>query len=207
MKVCETCGTSDRNKRGDCKRCANIRVARWRSENPEKAKASTARWRSNNREQSIKMCAEWRLRFPERQRAATKRWEANHPEQRKYYMKAYLKKWQADNSERRKEASRQWWKSHPEVRRINESKRRAMKRGNGGSLSKELVEKVFILQMGKCPWCRQPLGDNYALDHRMPLALGGANEDRNMQLLRSKCNLQKHAKHPIDFMQSRGFLL
>jgi hypothetical protein len=25
--------------------------------------------------------------------------------------------------------------------------------------------------------------------------------------LRSRCNQQKHAKHPVDFMQERGFLL
>ncbi len=27
------------------------------------------------------------------------------------------------------------------------------------------------------------------------------------KLLRSKCNHEKHAKHPVDFMQERGFLL
>jgi len=41
----------------------------------------------------------------------------------------------------------------------------------------------------------------------MPLALGGANADDNIQLLRSTCNQQKHAKHPVDFMQQKGFLL
>lgn len=41
----------------------------------------------------------------------------------------------------------------------------------------------------------------------MPLALGGANEDWNIQLLRQRCNNQKKAKHPVDFMQSKGYLL
>lgn len=41
----------------------------------------------------------------------------------------------------------------------------------------------------------------------VPLALGGTNTDGNMQLLRSTCNQKKHAKHPVDFMQQRGFLL
>lgn len=56
-------------------------------------------------------------------------------------------------------------------------------------------------------YCGKPLGDAYHLDHVMPLALGGSNTDDNMQLLRDRCNLQKHAKHPVDFMQERGFLL
>jgi 5-methylcytosine-specific restriction endonuclease McrA len=45
------------------------------------------------------------------------------------------------------------------------------------------------------------------MDHIIPLALGGANTDDNIQLLRATCNLQKHTKHPIDFMQQRGYLL
>jgi 5-methylcytosine-specific restriction endonuclease McrA len=53
----------------------------------------------------------------------------------------------------------------------------------------------------------QPLGDNYHLDHITPITLGGSNTDDNMQLLRQRCNNQKYNKHPIDFMQSRGFLL
>jgi len=53
----------------------------------------------------------------------------------------------------------------------------------------------------------QPLGDDFHMDHIMPIALGGSNTDDNMQLLRKECNLQKQAKHPIDFMQSRGLLL
>jgi len=36
---------------------------------------------------------------------------------------------------------------------------------------------------------------------------GGANDRANLQLLCGSCNKSKHAKDPIDFMQSRGFLL
>lgn len=45
------------------------------------------------------------------------------------------------------------------------------------------------------------------MDHIVPLALGGSNTDGNIQLLRATCNQQKHAKHPVVFMQERGFLL
>lgn len=40
-----------------------------------------------------------------------------------------------------------------------------------------------------------------------PLARGGTNQRTNLQLLCPPCNLSKSAKDPIDFMQSRGFLL
>ena len=91
--------------------------------------------------------------------------------------------------------------------RINCQNRRARKIAVGGKLSKGLTEKLYKLQRGKCACCGKLLGDNYHLDHRMPIALGGANEDWNIQLLRSTCNHEKHAKHPIDFMQERGYLL
>lgn len=85
--------------------------------------------------------------------------------------------------------------------------RRARKRGSGGAISKDLEARLLALQRGLCPCCGKPLKDDYHLDHIVPLALGGAHSDENMQLLRSKCNLQKHAMHPIEFMQRKGFLL
>lgn len=106
---------------------------------------------------------------------------------------ARMKKWRAD---------------HPEAVRTIRQNRRARKLAAGGTLSTDIAERLLKLQRGKCACgCDQPLGDDYHLDHRMPLALGGTNTDDNMQLLRKRCNLQKHAKHPVDFMQSRGFLL
>jgi 5-methylcytosine-specific restriction endonuclease McrA len=45
------------------------------------------------------------------------------------------------------------------------------------------------------------------LDHIIPLARGGKNEYRNMQVTCPTCNRQKHSKDPIEFMQSRGYLL
>lgn len=98
--------------------------------------------------------------------------------------------------------------ANPEANRIKWQNRRARKRESGGTLSKGLAERLFQLQRGKCACgCKQPLGDNYHRDHIIPLALGGTNTDDNMQLLTATCNLSKGAKHPIDFMQSRGYLL
>lgn len=74
-------------------------------------------------------------------------------------------------------------------------------------MSSGLAIRLYKLQRGKCACCGLPLGDDYHLDHIMPLALGGTNTDDNIQLLRAKCNMQKSAKHPVDFMQQRGFLL
>ena len=64
-------------------------------------------------------------------------------------------------------------------------------------ISQELSENKF----------RERLQALQHLDHIMPLALGGSNTDDNIQLLRARCNLQKRAKHPVDFMRERGYLI
>lgn len=112
------------------------------------------------------------------------------------------------NPEKNIASCAKWRAANKMARRILDNNRNARKREVGGKLSQGLAERLFKLQRGKCACgCMQPLGENYQLDHRMPVALGGANEDWNIQLLRATCNQQKHAKHPIDFMQSRGFLV
>ena len=97
--------------------------------------------------------------------------------------------------------------ANPEAKRIQNQTRRANELRVGGKLSRGLSGKLFKLQKGKCPCCGFALGKNFHMDHIIPLSRGGSNTDENMQLLRSRCNQQKTNLHPVDFMQSRGFLL
>lgn len=110
------------------------------------------------------------------------------------------------NAEKIRERHKQWSKDNPEHCCRNSHNRRAKKLSIGGVLSNNLSEKLLILQKGRCACCRDQL-KKYHLDHIMPLALNGSNTDDNMQLLCPVCNHQKHAKHPIEFMQSKGYLL
>lgn len=201
MKTCTQCGevkpTSQFSKRAssrdglqpNCKACANIVSAAWRAANPEKAKAGVAKWIAAN---------------PEKRKATNTAWvSSNHDK-----VKASSAKWRAANPDNKKAHNRKWSSANPEAGRAYNRNRRARKREAGGKLSSGLSDKLFALQRGKCACgCLQPLGDDFHMDHVMPLALGGSNTDDNMQLLRSICNRQKHAKHPVEFMQSRGFLL
>ncbi len=117
-----------------------------------------------------------------------------------------IARWQRENPGKANAKSAKWRIAHPEIRRTYHQNRRARKRASGGVISPDLAERLFKLQRGKCACCKQPLGNDYHLDHIMPLALGGTNTDDNIQLLRAKCNLQKSAKHPIDYMRENGFL-
>lgn len=120
---------------------------------------------------------------------------------------AYMKNYRDTHKEKMSEIARNFRINNPNYSRITYHNRDKRIKENGGKLSKDLSEKLYILQKGICPCCNEVLGKYFHLDHIMPIALGGKNEDWNIQLLHQKCNNKKYAKHPIDFMQSLGFLL
>ena len=146
----------------------------------------------------------WRKANREKYNATSAMWSAANSEKQKTIYATYRQN-NLDECRARCSAHK---KSHPEIARTNQQNRRAREIASGGSLSKNIIKKLYTLQRGKCACgCKQPLGDDFHLDHRMPLALGGSNTDDNMQLLTATCNMQKGKKHPVDFMQQRGFLL
>lgn len=63
------------------------------------------------------------------------------------------------------------------------------------------------------PVCKANLKKTgFHLDHIVPLrprngGTPGRYEDKNAQLTCPKCNLKKHNKSPIQFMQEMGYLL
>lgn len=92
--------------------------------------------------------------------------------------------------------------------RRDERKRlkRAKRRAGGGRLSWGIVRRLMKAQGGLCVYCRCEISTAYHLDHILPLALGGKNEDQNVQLLCGPCNISKGAKHPVDFANGLGLL-
>lgn len=197
---------------------SNTYGAAYRKANPEKIKATNNAWRKANPEKTKAHSTAYNAAHREERKSFAAAYAKAHPDKIKERFAAYYvankcqlnertKAWRASNPEKVKDAAAAWRSANPDARRIIEQNRRARKRANGGVLSKDIATKLFKLQKGKCPCCSKPLGDNYHLDHIVPVVLGGANEDWNMQLLTQRCNNQKHAKPPIDFMQSKGFLL
>lgn len=197
IKKCTKCGESkptiefskDASKRDGlscrCKACDAAQHLAYRAANLDKVRAKSAAYCAANRERARARAAAW--------------YAANQEKQAAY---------RAANTEKRKAVTAAWRAANPEAYRIYDHNRRARKLASGGKLSSGLADKLFKLQRGKCACgCKQPLGDDYHLDHRMPLALGGSNTDDNMQLLTATCNLQKSTKHPVDFAQQRGLLL
>ncbi len=202
--ACKKCGSIEKTSRGDeCKTCANVRSAIWRSKNKDKAKRAVSDWVKKNPEKKKQSDAIWASQNKDKRRASYEKWMKLHPNaQSKNNAEWYL-----NNKDRRKQTNLNWCLKNPGAQRRNAQTRRARKAKSNGVLSKQLSEKLFKLQNGKCPCCGKSLGSDFHMDHVIPLVLGGLNTDSNIQLLTSTCNLQKNAKHPVDFMQQRGFLL
>lgn len=191
---------------------------RWRGKNMDRFKSVSKEYKRNNRKKINETSKLWVISNPELKKAADLRYREKNRE----IAKQASSKWREENKEKLLITSRAYYAKNAEslklesairkkanrpAHRVYEQNREAKKRINGGRLSVGLASKLYKLQKGKCACCGVTLGDDYHLDHIMPIALGGQNVDSNIQLLKSTCNQEKHAKHPVDFMQQRGFLL
>lgn len=82
------------------------------------------------------------------------------------------------------------------------------KRGGLGDYTKDDIALLFVKQRGHCAICKTKTSfADMHRDHIVPIKRGGLNLLSNLQLLCVQCNCSKGAKDPLEYMQSRGFLL
>lgn len=202
-KFCKKCNCeTERSASGKCRPCDKARSAVFRAANPGIVKARAAAYRAANSEKCNATSAAWRAANPDRQKSLQAEWYVANTDRAKASMAA----WSAANRDRDKANHAAWYAANKDSASARRHTRRARIRGVGGKLSLDLSAKLFKLQRGKCACCHVSIADGHHMDHVIPLALDGPNEDWNMQLLCGPCNLSKGAKHPVDFMQQRGFL-
>lgn len=199
VKPCRKCGAADRYSDGECRPCARATAKKRYQENKDAELARTKAWREKNPNYG----KEWHLANLEKHQQQCREWHIKNPDKSKSNRIA----WKAENKSRIRERERQWRIENPEEAKRRDQNRRALKKANGGKLSKDIVNTLMKLQKGLCACCGKPLGNKYHLDHIMPLALGGANTDDNVQLLLPQCNWSKGGKHPIEYMRAKGKLL
>jgi len=196
IKFCKQCqAETERNMSGRCKPCCAAISAKWYAANRERSRARTAAWRAANPEKDRAINAKWRAANPEKVKAANAAWSACRA------------KMHAANPDKRRASAAAWHAANPGKVRAIRANRRARKRNAEGTHTAADIETLLTLQKGKCACCKTDIKDGYHVDHIMPLVRDGSNDRHNLQLLCQPCNLSKHAKHPIDFMQQLGFLL
>lgn len=85
--------------------------------------------------------------------------------------------------------------------------RRARERAAVGRFTAEQIDRLYLLQLGRCASCRTPLNGRFHRDHRTALARGGSNGIDNIELLCRSCNSRKRDKDPIKWANENGRLL
>lgn len=183
------------------------KIAEWmkayRAANKAALKAQTDAWRAANRE---KVRAADNAHY-----AATKE---HHATLRKAHYKANKKTYSARSrayrlahAEQIRAIHKAYYEAHKEEFRAHRVTRRARKKGAIGRHTMSDIRNLFNLQQEKCAICGTSISTGYHVDHIYPLVSGGSNDKYNLQLLCAPCNLSKHDKDPIVFMQELGFLL
>lgn len=97
-------------------------------------------------------------------------------------------------------------KAYYEANREKESARKKA-RSMAKSERLKIILRLMASQRGKCALCHVDIVDDHHLDHVVPLALGGTNDAKNLQLLFPKCNLEKNAADPVEFAKRKGKLV
>lgn len=173
------------------------------AKNPEPIKASASAWAKENRARKTLVAREWEKANPDRMRAKKSKYSAENKEKISKSAKVYY----SNNAEAIKAKCSSYIKNNPELARAKAARRRALKRSANGSHTKEDIKNLVSMQRGCCACCTKRLPSNYHVDHIIPLSKGGSNDRLNLQILCEKCNLTKHTKDPIEFMQSQGMLI
>jgi 5-methylcytosine-specific restriction endonuclease McrA len=145
-------------------------------------------WAGQNKARLARYAKDRRAVNPLPHRASS---SACYDSNREHYLAA-AKAYRADNKEKRNA-----W---------NQT-RRAIKSGGAGQHTKADIDAILLEQRFRCAECGTSVRSKRNVDHIMPLKLGGTNDKRNIQILCPKCNMRKHAKHPIDWARENGRLL
>lgn len=184
---CKKCGSTNKNTSGTCVECAAEYGKEYYKKNKDRLNTASLLYFHKNKEQIY---------------AYQKKWNSEN----KKKCLGYYAKWKNNNPEAYKEIKRRWREENSDAVRTYCVNRRRMLQASG-KISKDIAKRLMVLQKSKCVCCGTRIDKEYHLDHNMPIALGGSNTDDNIQLLCKSCNLKKHAKHPVDYMQSLGYLL
>lgn len=119
----------------------------------------------------------------------------------------HKQKWYQNNKEQHHLGVKEWQKKNPEKVKIIRAAKRARRAKAPGTYKVDDILAIKARQRHRCAYCRKRLDDRFHIDHIVPIALGGTNWPRNLQLTCPPCNLGKSAKEPTRFAREIGLLV
>lgn len=94
-----------------------------------------------------------------------------------------------------------------DYRREKKHIRRARIKATGGAFNQSDIDQIYKRQHGHCVYCKAPLRKSFHVDHVVPIAKGGSNWPKNLQLLCRRCNCSKRDLLPEKFARKFGLLI
>jgi 5-methylcytosine-specific restriction endonuclease McrA len=200
MRTCSKCGLvlpatteffcrhSEGYLRRQCRSCRNKLVREYFVRKPEKR---AQYWQKTSTRDG----------FVERRKTYSAEYYEGHKEE----LRERARKRYADNREQCLATRLEWGRNHREYVSATRRNRWAQQKESTGTHTAEDIEAQYRRQRGKCYWrnvnddCSVSLKGGYHVDHVVPLSKGGSNGPENLVLACPTCNLQKHAKHPMDW--------
>lgn len=202
----------------ECKMCNLARTHRYQQSHREEKvsydreyrvahKEQTAAAKRKYRDAHIEQIAEYRQNYyvahQEQIKVRKRKFRADHRQEHL----AYNCRWRELHPEQAAEQSRRYYLKHtgavkvrvlryraanPEKRTVLEQRRRARKRGNGGTFTEEEWQELCNALGNKCQCCGAE--GKLTVDHIVPLSMGGSNSIDNLQPLCKSCNCRKHTR-------------
>lgn len=159
----------------ECRECSRARQARYRSENPERARESSRRSYEKHKEKRLAESRSWKAENSDRVKA----YKREHPESRSTARKR-ARLWAQNNQGRYR-------------RNMAEAagRRRSRKKCAVTKAGKAQIKAVY----GIAAWLKSQ-GDDVHVDHIVPLALGGEHRFSNLRILPALQNRIKSASEP-----------
>jgi 5-methylcytosine-specific restriction endonuclease McrA len=167
-----------------------IRMAKWRRNNPEKARDAYRRDRlKQNREEKRKRDKRSYQKHKKNRLENMREWRKNNIEKSNEILKRYR------TSERGRV-------SH----RAHQQRRYAAAKASEGVLTSENINLQYSKQKGRCYYCNNKVGNKYHVDHVVPLARGGLNIPENIVIACPSCNQHKSDKLPHEWPEGGRLL-
>lgn len=179
----------------------------YQMEHRDEIKETHRRYQQEHKEEIRERSKQYRLEHIEESNAHHNRYWKEHKEElsirsRQYRiehieeLRAYQKRYQQSDQVRIQ-------------RKANSHRRRAYKRGAGGTYTARQLQDQLKRQKHKCYWCSCKLGNGkgaWHADHAVPLSRGGSNDISNIVIACPTCNIRRNNKLPHEWPEGGRLL-